>query len=50
MNTWTYFAPQAKQLKYYSFKILCRFWLAPIPRLILHNHMQIGIVDSYEVW
>ena len=28
---------------YYSFKIFCHFWLAPIPQLILHNHVALGI-------
>ena len=31
---------------YYSFKIFRRFWLAPIPRLILHNQLALTIFSK----
>ena len=33
---------------YYSFKIFRRFWLAPISRLILHNHLALTIFGRFE--
>ena len=32
---------------YYSFKIFRRFWLAPIPRLILHNQLALTIFSKW---
>ena len=37
---------------YYSFKMFRRFWLAPTPRLILHNqlaHTIFGRSEQYTI-